>query len=217
VLLSFQFTQLPATLSLGSVPRPQSCYPSPASYLRSLSRPSVFSGPPACPGPPKRQEQREAHPPRLLHPRLQDTGRQLPALRHSSRLACPEDTQPPTSRPCRPAPTPNTARPRARTPTAAGVGASAAWRPWATRMPGSETALSSRASELCRRRSVKAKVKEKEEECVCVRACVRACVCVRVHHDSPSNSIAQLPPPPSVHVSALVADGRASLTSMSIE
>jgi hypothetical protein len=164
---------------------PQSCYPSPASYLRSLSRPSVFSGPPACPGPPKRQEQREAHPPRLLHPRLQDTGRQLPALRHSSRLACPEDTQPPTSRPCRPAPTPNTARPRARTPTAAGVGASAAWRPWATRMPGSETALSSRASELCRRRSVKAKVKERE--CVCVRAFVRAfaCVCITTYRQIP--------------------------------
>ena len=64
------------------------------------------------------------------------------------------------------------------------------------------------------------KVKECKGELRCERVRARVRVCVRVRAcASPSISMAQLLPPPVVHVPALVPDGRAcvSITSMSIE
>ena len=80
--------------------------------------------------PRRQQQQRKAHRSPLL-----GIQKQVPALNRGSSVFMLFYLAPkllPT-RPRGPDPTPNTARPRARIPTAAGVNASAACRPWPTR------------------------------------------------------------------------------------
>lgn len=89
----------------------------------------------ACRGPLKRQDQRTAHRPRLLDTReaAADSPTQLDSClprRYSTADTSSTQTFAP----------PNRARPRERTPTAAGVDTSAACRPWVIRMTESACA-----------------------------------------------------------------------------